>query len=495
MLIQFYTRKNIIRLAACLGPSGCHLDLEELEDYEEREREVTIQKVERLHSEPASILDFYPRLTGDEHHLFKVNAPYTRSGAPYAKIQDLLPFFETQIVFIRPIGDPHGDQYENERLFREHYGVTVRQLLDLARDHKVAPSLSYHPTKYDGLDDLAPIFERKPPTVERSLAFTRYANPLFDEHFEEGKRVFQKLRKSIPRYLKGVGSEYKVDMSALTYAEFKSLAPVRFFSEISPQRTSIDFSAMVMDLSFKFHNAPMYKSLEGEHVVFSKELLSYDPGRLRERIAELRRKGNPWVFPAELARILVNRLEMFRFRSQDQAIEFFGDYRRARKALGELDKVLEIEAYQRYGDDLVDTLRYKADEAERIFSEVKEGVDTARHHVQSIRRTVAIGGSILGGALLPPPFNALSSLLALLELPHLKRTMEHVDYGLTRLRFRKKKIAHLLLLELDQAIHRGKGWAPQGPEPRNANGFGETDSGHTILLKVAIDVPAGSLLS
>jgi len=421
-------------------------EIEELKDYEEKEKEIVANKISKLNGKQASILDFYPAMNG-EHPLFKLKQPYTRCGAPYVKVQDLLPFFETQIVFIRPIGKPYADQYKNEQNFKKYYGVSVEQLIELAKKHKVAINLSYFPTKYAGLEYLRPILEKRPPTIIRSLEFTRFINPRFDEYLVEGEDIFQRLNKRIPRYKTGIPKDYMVEMSALTYAEFKSMAHPEFVNEISPTRTNVDFAAVVADLYFIFYNAPIYQSLEGEHVIYSRELLAYNWKGLRNEINNLTRQGKTWIFPAELAKILVDNLKMVKIGSYENAIDYFKDYKKAREALVELDKMLEVEAYKRYGEDYIDVLRYKADEARAVFEEVRGTVDTTIRGIRDIRRSLAIGWSILGAFFLPLPFNRFTSLLGLLNLPYVDRCLTWVDYKIARLKL--EKLAYIFFLELD----------------------------------------------
>ncbi|MEM3646443.1 MAG: hypothetical protein QXR61_08470 [Candidatus Bathyarchaeia archaeon] len=106
-----------------------------------------------------------------------------------------------------------------------------------------------------------------------------------------------------------------------------------------------------------------------------------------------------------------------------------------------------METYKRYGEDYIDVLRYKADEARAVFEEVRGTVDTTIRGIRDIRRSLAIGWSILGAFFLPPPFNRFTSLLGLLNLPYVDRCLTWVDYKIARLKL--EKLAYIFFLELD----------------------------------------------
>lgn len=374
------------------------MELAEVEEYKARELHMTsnIAKRIRKSNKPFSAKDFYP-----EYGLKDV---YKTSLEPYTKIWEQLPFHRKLIVHVTTALPNHSS-------FQKWYGVSVDQLIDLQKQNKVEVMLILPHEDTSLPDYLGPILIRKYPTslrlhgCQNILLEDRHLD--FQDQIEETARKFgmsvNGLGKLVPESQQRIYRTTRVALLQLLSLGYeKELFDVTIVANVDAEG-----ARRLLDLYRLFLAGPFYYSLDGMHTVSEKALVENDLGEVFKRTTLETSKGVK-VFPSEVAKVLVSKLELVKPRGLDFALDIYPDYEKAAHALTELNKYLQEETDR---EEIKDRGQALKDAMYEILSGMEE---EGKKWERALEVLCIAGASAAGGALagLPGLFSTLwASLL------------------------------------------------------------------------------------
>ncbi len=374
---------------------------------------------------PDQIAKMYPE--------FDLRGAFTTSLEPYVPLWALVPFFEKLIVGIVPY-------IATEEAFRNWYGVSIKQLLDLYERGRVQIRVLFPSAANTVPKLLNPFFSGNFPSTARDLAFD--AHLLGEAQYQELRTKFANVvsrqcgERSIDGMIGHRGRAFKtaqtafVQLHALNY-EWHA----KQFEEM--WKTDQEGAFRWLEVCRLFLIGPVHYSLLGIHCVASAV-----PESLR------RSEGTTIHFPSELGRILVNAVRLVRFQEKqgeftlDHCISVFPDFELARRAL------LELDAAIKRGDE-----KRTIGNAEDLRKLITEARSKRMRWLQRIKLVASTGVGVL-----TLPLSPLVGLLASLGFDVASDAIEEkVDSALTSVvgGLQPESQRHLnLLINLDDAARR-----------------------------------------
>jgi len=273
---------------------------------------------------PLDVIRIYPE--------FRLQGVYTTSLEPYAPVWLLLPFFDRVIVGIVP-------HLRTEDQFRSWYGLTVRDMIILANEGRLAIRL-LAPNSLEVVPEyLDPFFSEGLPSTARDLAFDEalLGSDKFMALRDRFRLVLADIERSesIDGFLGAAGRAYKTAETA--YIQLHALGHQEAAAEFEKlAKTNLDAAFHWLELCRLFLVGPIHYSLGGIHSVASS-------------VPALRPPANrtSLVFPVELGRILIDAFNLLRLKpshepmARDYCIHAYPEYERARTALIHLRNAVE----------------------------------------------------------------------------------------------------------------------------------------------------------
>lgn len=393
---------------------------------EERERERVKSLQQSLQSqETISIRQFFPELALAERQ------PYTHAlqGEP---LQTLIPFFASVIVSVRPC--------KTSKDFEDLYGLSVGSLLDLERQGRVAIILPVPSTKYARCDEyILPILEKLPPCFRtRADAFDEVvAGTKASDYAKEAERFFR-LKKvkngAWSRFLTdpAFGKAFKAglgepgQMQPALLRAFKELSVLGYHEQLAKAiaemgRGDIGMAVYFIMVNNFFLGAPTYLALDGVHSVTRQQVMSF-----RSMARSLHMPGAVLPIDPDIARVLVEELELVRPTTLEEGMRVYPDYRRVRGILTKLQDNLATD-----GQDilmLADEVRQAVREANELVRAHTKSAKVLNSALVTLGAAGALAGSLLTGqpSLLDEILKGLPLTVALFKWTVSSKVVERV---------------------------------------------------------------------
>jgi|GEM_PF-5706053 len=353
------------------------MESKQLEEYATREKEKVRSIIKGMEGRPFSMMSFYPELKWVQDGLYAADLP-TRLSALDQRLRCVplyvtLPFYDHLVVPIEPLRD--------EKTFFEWHGIDVETMLSLIKDRKVAIRLNNPLKAYVNLSYLDPLLETEPPTMARSEAYstTLVGDGLLRVFRKEGEKLIRSFEGELPSFSVRWHMAHAtfIEASVTLYERLITLGYSDRVRELFNQWRD-DRKAFTNGLRLYYLTlaAPVFRSLNGVHALPKHTLERYQTD-----VGEL--------FPVEVGRFLVERLQLVRPRGLEHALDIYPDFKRARKTLFTLDRLLEHPKDQAKVKDAVVKLEEAWREAEEI------GLTDER--VVRLTKTVGLIGAIISG--------------------------------------------------------------------------------------------------
>lgn len=331
------------------------MDSNWLDEYMFRQSEAANKRARSLADEFASKGASLPRLVDWE---FK--SPYSNRihGVP---ILAQVPFFEQQILVL--------DAFRTEKDFRENYGLSVSQLIDLWKaKKKVLVGLS-NPSSYVGLDYLDPILEKEPPCLAllvtelvSRMADVQGGSEYYSACFDVAYQKISSVNQQLLRHLSNVLLTHAVtpeDIASLFAQDYAILCAYGMEDLASRFLVKSDIESLLALKKYANYLVlyPRYYAFDGIVSLWASEV---------EQAKRLGFTLNSEVFPVDVATLIVRKLPIVFVKDIgfEQAIELHGRTAELRRLLSEMDR------YAAEGE-LSGLPRSEA--IEKAFEEAKEG--------------------------------------------------------------------------------------------------------------------------